>query len=310
MPTSDEQRKQDVSRALQDVLNSHGHTFQHAVIRRVHQLVTGKYRSWTFQAIEVPVEVRGVGTRIDFVLERDRSVYGGRETVYYMVAECKRANPAFSNWCFVRAPYATAKSKDGWIILDRARYFGADVIYPEWSEQYVGAEHYPAYHIATELKGKEKGDPNPPKDFARGQGIEDALTQVLRGVNGLIELVQQYPSLFTEKKDTITYLPVIFTTARLWVSDVDLGAGDLLTGNIDLSNSGLTERQWLLFHYNVSPGIKHTLYPASQLAASNGAASDELSSIIEREFIRSVPIVSASGIEDFLTWTNHVDDHS
>ena len=78
---------------LQKRLDQHGYGFQYALIRHLRE----KGLSWYLQATEFPVEVGEKHTRIDFVLK-----YGSRNV--YLVAECKRANPALSNWCFIRAP--------------------------------------------------------------------------------------------------------------------------------------------------------------------------------------------------------------
>ncbi|MDQ3705142.1 MAG: hypothetical protein M3437_07945 [Chloroflexota bacterium] len=209
MSNSDEARDQEVARVLQDTLNSHGYGFQHAVIRRLHELAEGQISRWWFQAAEVPVEVRGAGTRIDFVLQRGGDVAGAGISAYYMLAECKRANPCYSDWCFAQAPYTTIRSRDGFVILDRARLIDNNRIEVGPIEQYVGHVQHPSYHIGIEIKGKDKGDNQPVSGTSRG-AIEDAVTQVFRGTNGMLEFLALNHSLFPGSGKMITLMPVIF----------------------------------------------------------------------------------------------------
>lgn len=97
---------EQVRNSFQRALNRHGYGFQFSVLKIAEQLakkVDEDERSkWNFLFSEVPVQVQGFGTRIDFVLSKSRSSPSSR--LFYLVCECKRANPALSNWCFIRAP--------------------------------------------------------------------------------------------------------------------------------------------------------------------------------------------------------------
>jgi len=101
---TDEQIGQ-VRNSFQKALNRHGYGFQFSVLKIAENLakkVDRHERSrWNFLFSEVPVEVQGSGTRIDFILSRSRS---DLSPFFYLICECKRANPKLSNWCFVRAP--------------------------------------------------------------------------------------------------------------------------------------------------------------------------------------------------------------
>jgi hypothetical protein len=90
---------------------------------------------------------------------------------------------------------------------------------------------------------------------------------------------------------SVLIVPVIFTTATLWTSDVDLSAADLRTGNVAPDVGSLTSQPWLWVNYNQSPALKHSL--ATQ--ADFGHMEDAL----EIEYTRSIAIVNAQGIEDF-----------
>jgi hypothetical protein len=71
--------------------------------------------SWMFDSAEFPVVAGGSTTHVDFIL-RSRS----RRT--YLVAECKRADPARARWCFARAPYTWHNPIKGEVIFDQFVY--------------------------------------------------------------------------------------------------------------------------------------------------------------------------------------------
>src|SRR5690606_30046614 len=86
--------------------------------------------------------------------------------------------------------------------------------------------------------------------------IDDAITQVLRGVNGLIE----HLSRTSQQSDEPRFLiPVVFTTANLWVSDVDLGSASLETGKLKPESVSLMPRAHVTLQYPASEGLKHSV---------------------------------------------------
>jgi hypothetical protein len=88
--------KERLVRGFQNVLNSHGYGFQYSVLKEVARLAYEvRSASWIPKVPEFPVEVQGHDTRIDFILKHAR-------LPFYLVAECKRANPSLANWCFAK----------------------------------------------------------------------------------------------------------------------------------------------------------------------------------------------------------------
>ena len=102
MDKADDKIAAQVAGSFGKQLNSHGYGFQHSVMKKAQDLQSAKKSSWVCEAVEVPVKAAGEDTRIDLVLQR----YPG--LLFYMLAECKRANPSLSNWCFARAPLCIA----------------------------------------------------------------------------------------------------------------------------------------------------------------------------------------------------------
>jgi len=151
---------------------------------------------------------------------------------------------------------------------------------------------YPIYHIGVEVKSVRPDDKGDSHDKGRG-AIEDAATQICRGLNGMVESwVQKLGAIRNEMKTA--FLPVIFTTAHLWVSDVDLSASELETGKINFTNTTFVKKPWIIYQYHMTPNLKH-LYPGSQ------QKYDSIGEFMESEYIRSIAIVNPAGIREFLT---------
>jgi hypothetical protein len=86
------------------------------------------------------------------------------------------------------------------------------------------------YHLGLELKTNEKGDGG----WQSSSAINTAVTQVLRGSSGLIDhfhnKIRQidhasFKTNFANK--AVTFVPAIFTTAQIWITDADIGSTDL-----------------------------------------------------------------------------------
>ena len=161
-------------------LNSHGQAFQYAVIRRPEELVDHGSQ-WVFEGAEFPVGDPQNIIHVDLILR-------ARHANVYLVAECKRVDPARARWCFVKAPYTRRNPSSDELIFQGIT-----------SQQHVAGPHGPSSyatvsraltrrtarataHVGFELRTQAKGD----GAFAHG-AINDATTQVLRGMNGFVE---------------------------------------------------------------------------------------------------------------------------
>jgi len=153
------------------------------------------------------------------------------------------------------------------------------------------------FHVALPIAATAKGDSKPVGQF-RSQ-IEEAATQVMRGLNGFIEMLSTNPQLLnpTGRQDAVArFLPTIFTTASLWVSDADLATADITTGKIDLSQGQFKKVPWLWYQYNVSPGIKHSRQALEK--------KRKLEEVMQEEHIRTIAVVNPSGLPEFLEHTS------
>ena len=101
----------------------------------------------------------------------------------------------------------------------------------------------------------------------------------------------------------MSFIPAIFTTARLWATDIDI-ASDPIKGEVDFDSSDVTPRPWLWFQYHVSPGLQHTV--DRQVPKDSPFGRVGLGNLLELEYARTIAVVGADGIDAFLTsglWT-------
>jgi hypothetical protein len=279
---------------FQKVLNrQHGYGFQYAVLRRVQDLFTNQKSPWFPEVAELPVVAQGETTHVDFILRQ-------RHRDYYLIGECKRTNSDFGRWCFARAPY-TARGQENRprrVIVESCLckppapdYDVTHGVTGDWSEH--------VYDIGLALrkprgaKAKDEEKDEEKQQSSDRSAINAAVAQVLRGTSGLINhLFGHVRSASQLAGKKLTFVPVVFTTADLWVTDVDLSAADLTTGDLKEVNS--SARDWIWFNHNRSPKLRHNLEP--NLAG-------DIAKELESEFTRSVAIVSPAGIDSFLSQT-------
>ncbi|MCC7133784.1 MAG: hypothetical protein IT352_14085 [Gemmatimonadales bacterium] len=263
------------------VLSSHGYGFQYAILDKARALYESRASRWVFEVAEFPVAAIPASTRLDFMLRH-------RDNQARLIAECKRANPALAHWCFAKAPYRVRNTGHAEpLVLERCRPFQGEVRAEAQTIRYETN----VFHLGFELRAPTKGDA---AHSGRG-AIEDALTQVLRGMNGFTGFLAARPALVPEES-AICLLPVIFTTASLWTTDAPLEHTDLATGTVPATAGELTPSQWLFYQYHQSPDLAHSV-PGNRVDV-------DLSRILEVDLTRTVAIVSPSGIEHFLWWSS------
>jgi hypothetical protein len=275
--------------AFRNALNSHGYAFQYSVIRAADKLSEEGQAEWVFEVAEFPVTVNGKDTRIDLVLRRQK-------TWRYIIGECKRANPALADWCFTRAPYVRRNPSSQKLFVESVdvvpRVVDLEIVDPRRPYRLIHAvksgRSTKIYQIGLELKSNKKGEKN---SSGGRSAIEEALGQVLRGVNGMVEFVDGHQQLLTANQ-SVLFVPVIFTTARLWTSEVDLGSADINTGTLESRTISMTSQPWIWLNYNQSPALKHSLGRQDK--------GDRMGDVLENEYVRSVAVVSSDGIEAFL----------
>jgi hypothetical protein len=145
-----------------------------------------------------------------------------------------------------------------------------------------------AYHVGVEVRTEAQGE------GGTGRGaIEEAATQVCRGMNGFVEFLVRHPNAFGGAEEVVIS-PVVFTTANLMASNLDLSGAELSTGNLERRLVHLLPKAYVMYQYHLSPGIQHGQANHSMLRA--------LGDVLDTEFIRTVHFVGTAGIQRFLTF--------
>ena len=287
---------EEVRRLFQHAMSEHGYGFQYRALQEAIDIGNrnsdGPRSNWELLFSEVPVNVGAFNTKIDFVLTR----FIDSHTRLLLICECKRANPALANWCFLKAPYVNPRRVDDPLMFETALKYPPDEGQFRMRVRHLSSVSN-ACHLGLELRvagavGDSVGEKG---GNGKNVNIESAITQVLIGVNGYIEFLKSRRR-FVDRFQ-ICFIPVVFTTARLWISQANLATSDLETGLVDLKSNEFAEAAWLWYQYPISPGLKHSL-------PQDVGEHQNLAQHLEEEFIRSVAIVSVAGMEAFLTKTS------
>jgi hypothetical protein len=141
------------------------------------------------------------------------------------------------------------------------------------------------FDVAVEASTGEPGDA---RGASRG-AIEDAVGQVCRGLNGLTEYFRMNSH---SDEESFEFFPIVVTTAELLTTSKPLTEADLTTGTVALGGD-VQSRPWVFLRYPQSPGLKHS-------APSSAAGTTELGEALRLIFWKSVAIVQADKVEEFL----------
>jgi hypothetical protein len=278
-------RIEAVRQSFESELSQHGHGFHYSVLRKTKELFEEKRSRWAFSVSEFPVQVKGSGTKIDFILRYSYS----ENYMIEMICECKRSNPASANWCFVGAPFIHRGHQLEKLIFEYVIH--SKGIPPPQIMSRQGAFIQDAYHIGLPVRTGVPGNKQPVSNTR--QEIEEAATQVMRGFNGYIGTLYSNPQLRVQSDDPTHrwLLPAVFTTAKLYASNADLSTANLETGRLVIKPEEFKEVPWLIYQYTMSPGIQHDL---------KHIAAGSIEKMLRPEFVRSIAIVSWDGIENYL----------
>ena len=284
----------DLGENYRRVLNHHGYGFQYRLLDIIADLRKQRRSDWDLEAAEFPVRVRDMSTRIDFILRKTKPHL-------YLIAECKRVNPALSNWCFASSIYASGSSRS-----DKLRFQSAWVPTPNkhlvemssrsqatrmLTQTFAADVAEGVYHVGLSVRSTQPGD----KFGKNSDAIEEAAGQVCKGVNGLIEYFDSQRLKLPENEKLI-FLPVICTTARIWTTTVDLASASIEKGEFESGSVPVKEASWIWYQYHPSPALRHTVAADE----SEYISPFDLARFLEQEFTQSIAIISVKGIEGFL----------
>ena len=282
--------EEDGLKAIREAISSSGYPFQARIMREAKDCSDNGKSEWLFDSVEFPVQVAGKDTRIDIVLFH-------KSQPVYLSIECKRANPQFSRWVFLKLDYRRRESDTEYMMIDFARpQARADDLnalrpIPGGYHGYYGPilDQDRAYHFAVSAKTKMPSEGN---GRSRSNDIEDAATQSCRGANGLLQHFATACSSKIHQGKPVGVLPCVVTTAKLYSVDKSLADTNLQDGIPLLPSEDFHEQKWLYYQYPVSAGLRPSNWQA-HFDRMPWQLSDE-------NYVRTVAICNSAYFSEFL----------
>lgn len=94
---SNQNRKNNVRKNFETELRKNGFGFQYAMLKQINNLYNAEKSAFLPEFAEFPVEINNTNTHIDFIVERKNVSCFPKSDPFFLICECKRANPALSN---------------------------------------------------------------------------------------------------------------------------------------------------------------------------------------------------------------------
>ncbi len=130
-----------------------------------------------------------------------------------------------ANWCFARSSNFPGSALNEYARLEVLGRDQSGKI--RATAKKLSRRNPTPFQIAVEVKTNSKGD-----DAGKGRGqIDETATQVCRGLNGLIDSFADRGLPFLGADDVL-FLPVIITTANLWITESAINVASLETREI------------------------------------------------------------------------------
>jgi hypothetical protein len=277
---------------LFDGLDDHGFLFQEKCAQLIRD--NDSHIGWCIHSEEYPVTTSVKDSRVDIIL-RDTTAHTQDHDIYAIV-ECKRVNPDQGYWLFGN-PLLTNYT-DPLLVNLEGRYLKEDYslrynqIRPSFKR--IGAYLIDNWWIAINRDRREKhkvvynSSPN---------HIEDAFLQVCVGVSGIAHELRDQFSVDHQDK-SVLLIPVVITSAPLFVATYDLDAVDIATAKyyrdrVTFGSKGQPpeELNWVLVDY----GASRSIGPQGWESYFQGFSPADL----EQFHKRSIFVVNSKHIVDF-----------
>lgn len=276
-------KRNDIHIQAVKALEEHGHLFQQRCRAEIGYHCLDNF---SLQSEEYPVSIGEEETVIDFVLS-SKKVQG-----FHLVFECKRANPDYVTWLFPISSDAIDQAVPKCLLtmLDahgRLQTAEHDILSVE-------PKHFVTTGIEMSERSSRKGK------TSRTETIWSACQQVLTGVGGLA-LEQRNGMHRIRQHQQHHYLPVVVTTARLYITRYRVWKVDLKTGKLSgLPAAETLSADWVIYDFPVRGPLQVTTPEFSSF--EDYGPSEEY----RRKFkVKSVAIVNSDSIARFLNFLKH-----
>lgn len=248
--------KEELAEILFNAVNEQGYLFSEACADLMSRGRTG----WDVVAEEYPVTLATEDTRIDIVLRTDKC--NGVQELYGIV-ECKRADPQYVCWLF-GSPGAPEYANCLGTNVEHAG--GSSDKTPDISIRQSQIKFkFSTYSAKWWLEVKKQKATA--KKISSPDNIESAFIQVLKGLEGFTQ--EQYNQRRKgHVSGTVAFIPVVITTAPLFVAEYDPKNINLANGRIaknriyfGSTDEPTEEVEWILVHYGAGTNVIPQLIP-------------------------------------------------
>jgi len=260
-------------------LNIHGVFFERACVNLI-----GTASNWQVISTNYPVEfpppngpMRGKESSLDIWTRREDESH-----VVDAFIECKKANPEFVNWIFFERTASLDPSQPSIVRIDNVQSEGPN---PTWSISTMISSVETGISVATdarEVRGDYTNYKKGNKTKTSNASIQEAAYQVAlatRAVTSeesrLLGKAQKSPKHPAPRWRRKSYVPVICTTAQLYIAKFDPNAVNIKSGEIDLEQATLAPTSNILFEYSLPKHLQ--LEPAKPLDALKPDITETLS---------------------------------
>ena len=276
----------ELSDLLFNALNEQGYLFQEACKHTLK--AREKSTEWEVKASEYPVSLEEQDTKVDIVLRSKQS-----SPELYALVECKRADPAYIYWVFgTHGAFGDALCSTLGFECRQITSGQPYQAYRLLEQLHFRMTTYDAINWLEAKRGSNRRVSTP-------QNIENAFVQVLKGVGGFAQ-----EQLDQRRKGSTLFktffVPVVVTTASLYVAyykpgDVDLSTGKIGKDKVLFGPQGqpAEEEPWVLVDYGVGENVATKPIPESY----HGVDPNEL----QKHKIRSIFVVNSKSLVRFFS---------
>jgi hypothetical protein len=162
--------------------------------------------------------------------------------VLILPVECKKADPKLKHWVFEpHRPTGLRDMPHFMFTKDGANWFTQGYNLPN-----LGYNTYDNYENCVNVFEFNEDSGNLNRSSDKASRAYYAIKQPNEAVPGIVEKI---PSLSRQPAARNFIIPIVVTTANLWITKYDPQDISKATGEIDTAKLDLVQRDWLLYHY-------------------------------------------------------------
>ncbi len=284
-------------------LNIHGIFFQKLIASIVDKHNEKQLRLVT---TEYPVEFPS-GNQYSNRKESRLDVYAQIRPRFYptrricLLIECKKANPDFVDWIFFPKFPSFGLPKISFLLTtciqnDNKEFLPKHIYETRPNESFLFSDE------AREARSSYKNISNNIKTKTSNAAITEAAYQVTLATHAIAD--EHYKNIQNAQnrvpESTHLYLPIIVTTANLFLCEFDPDTTEIETGEIEYQQINMKPIDRLIYEYPVPPHL--------QIKSDDWLAPEEIGKV-DRLVRRHILVVNSNHFESTLDWLIRNDEY-